>query len=91
MVAMVTIVINHVTGVYLIPVTKNMVSVQIHLDVNLDGNMDRQSVIYVCSRLIITSEQQTKTDECMNYKQLIKLKYESSEKLQNARLDRKKT
>ena len=46
MVAMVTIVINHVTGVYLIPVTKNMVSVQIHLDVNLDGNTDRRSVIY---------------------------------------------
>ena len=50
MVAMATIVINHVTGVYLIPVTKNMVSVQIHLDVNLDGNTDRRSVIYVCSR-----------------------------------------
>jgi hypothetical protein len=47
---MVTIVINHVTGVYLIPVTENMVSVQIHLDVNLDGNTDRRSVIYVCSR-----------------------------------------
>jgi hypothetical protein len=50
MVAMVTIVMNHVMDVYLIPVIKNMVSVQIHLDVNLDGNTGRRSVIYVCSR-----------------------------------------
>jgi membrane-bound inhibitor of C-type lysozyme len=49
MVAMVTIVINHVMDVYLIPVIKNMVSVQIHLDVNLEDSMDRRSVIYVCS------------------------------------------
>jgi len=45
---MVTIVINHVTGVYLIPVIKNRVSVQIQLDVNLDGSMyslDCRSVI----------------------------------------------
>jgi hypothetical protein len=46
---MVTIVINHVTGVYLIPVKKNLVSVQTHLDVNLDGNMDSRSVIKVYS------------------------------------------
>jgi hypothetical protein len=50
MVAMVTIVMNHVMDVYLIPVIKYMVPVQIHLDVNLDGNMGRRSVIYVCSR-----------------------------------------
>jgi hypothetical protein len=49
MVAMVTIVMNHVMDVYLIPVIKNMVSVQIHLDVNLDGNTGKRSVIYVCS------------------------------------------
>jgi len=36
---MATIVMNHVTGVYLIPVIKNRVSVQIQLDVNLDGSM----------------------------------------------------
>ena len=36
---MVTIVINHVTSVYLIPVIKNKVSVQIQLDVNMDGSM----------------------------------------------------
>ena len=44
---MVTIAINHVTGVYVIPVKKNMVGVQIHLDVNLDGNMAGRSVIKV--------------------------------------------
>jgi hypothetical protein len=32
---MLTIVISHVTGVYLILVTKNTVSVQMHLDVNI--------------------------------------------------------
>ena len=37
---MVTIAINHVTGVYLIPVKKNLVCVQIHLDVNLEDNLD---------------------------------------------------
>ena len=42
---MVTVVANHVTGVYLIPVKKKLVCVQIHLDVNLDGNMDSRSVI----------------------------------------------
>ena len=45
---MATIVINHVTDVYLIPVITNMVSVQIQLDVNLDGSMyslDSRSVI----------------------------------------------
>ena len=47
MVAMVTIAINLVTGVYLIPVKKNLVCVQIHLDVNLDGNLDSRSVIKV--------------------------------------------
>jgi len=44
---MVTIVINHVTGVYLIPVIKNKVSVQIQLNVNLDGSiycLDSRSV-----------------------------------------------
>jgi len=50
MVTMVTIVINHVTGVYLIPVIRKRVSVQIQLDVSLDGNTTSQSVIYVCSR-----------------------------------------
>ena len=49
MVAMDTIVMNHVMDVYLIPVIKYMVPVQIHLDVNLDGNTGRR-VIYVCSR-----------------------------------------
>ena len=45
---MVTIVIKHVTDVYLIPVIRNMVSVQIRLDANLDGSMDRNgSVIKV--------------------------------------------
>ena len=39
LVTMVTIAINHVTGVYLISVMKNRVSVQIQLDVNLDGSM----------------------------------------------------
>jgi hypothetical protein len=37
---MVTIVINHVTGVYLILVPRHMVTVKINLDVNLDGSMD---------------------------------------------------
>ena len=46
LVAMVTIVINHVTGVCLIPVIRTMVSVQIQLDVNLEDSMDsRGSVI----------------------------------------------
>jgi hypothetical protein len=36
---MVTIVISHAMDVYLIPVTKNLVFAEIHLDVNLDGNM----------------------------------------------------
>jgi hypothetical protein len=45
---MVTIVVNHVTGAYLIPVIKDRVSVQIQLNVNLDGSMyslDSRSVI----------------------------------------------
>jgi hypothetical protein len=37
---MVTIVINHVTVVYLILVPRHMVTVKINLDVNLDGSMD---------------------------------------------------
>jgi len=46
---MVIIVISHVTGVYLILVIRKMVYVQIHLDVNLDGNMNSHgSVIKVC-------------------------------------------
>jgi hypothetical protein len=36
---MVTIVISHAMDVYLILVTKNLVFAEIHLDVNLDGNM----------------------------------------------------
>jgi hypothetical protein len=47
LVTMVTTVANHVTGVYQMPVIRNMVSVQIRLDVNLDGNLDIQSVIRV--------------------------------------------
>ena len=42
---MVTIVIYHVKDVYQIHVIVNMVSVQILLDVNLDGNLGNQSVI----------------------------------------------
>ena len=54
MVVMVTIVINHVMGVYLIPVIKNMVSVQIQLDVKLEDSMDsRGSVIKVCKSNLI--------------------------------------
>jgi hypothetical protein len=46
---MVTIVINHVTGVYLITVIRKMVSVQIQLDVSLEDSIDsRGSVIKVC-------------------------------------------
>ena len=44
---MVTIVIRHVTGVYLIPVIRNMVSVQIRLDVNLDGSTAAQIAVEV--------------------------------------------
>jgi len=40
-VVLVTMVINHVSGVYLIPVIKKMVSVHIYLDVNLEDNLDR--------------------------------------------------
>jgi hypothetical protein len=47
LVAMVTIVINHVMGVYLIPVIWNMVSVQIQLDVNLDGSTAAQIAVEV--------------------------------------------
>ena len=42
-----TIVINHVTGVYLIPVIKEMVTVQTNLDVNLDGSIYRPNNISV--------------------------------------------
>jgi hypothetical protein len=42
---MVTIVIYHVMDVYQIHVIVSMVSVQILLDVNLDGNLGNQSVI----------------------------------------------
>ena len=45
LVTMVTIVIYHVKDVYQIHVIVSMVSVQIHLDVNLDGSLDKQSVI----------------------------------------------
>jgi hypothetical protein len=44
LVTMVTMVINHVAGVYLIPVIKKMVSVQIYLDVNLEDNWTAQEV-----------------------------------------------
>ena len=47
LVAMVTIVINHVMGVYLIPVIRNMVSVQIQLDVNLDSSTAAQIAVEV--------------------------------------------
>jgi hypothetical protein len=40
---MVTIVIYHVKDVYQIHVIVSMVSVQILLDVNLDGNLGNQS------------------------------------------------
>jgi hypothetical protein len=36
---MATIVINHVTGVYLIPVIMKMVSVQVKLDANCGGEI----------------------------------------------------
>jgi len=39
MVTMVIIVINHVMGVYLIPVKGYMTTLLINLDVNLDGSM----------------------------------------------------
>jgi hypothetical protein len=42
---MVTIVIYHVMDVYQIHVIVSMVSVQILLDVNLDGNLGNKSVI----------------------------------------------
>jgi hypothetical protein len=42
---MVTIVTNLVMDVYLIPVEKNMVSVQIPLDVNLDGDMNNRGSV----------------------------------------------
>jgi hypothetical protein len=42
---MVTNVIYHVMDVYQIHVIVSMVSVQILLDVNLDGNLGNQSVI----------------------------------------------
>ena len=42
---MVTIVIEHVMGVYQILVIRSMVSVQILLDVNPDGSLDKLSVI----------------------------------------------
>ena len=39
MVTMVTMVINHVMGAYLIPVKGYMATVLINLDVNLDGSV----------------------------------------------------
>ena len=42
---MVTSVIYHVMDVYQIHVIASMVSVQICLDVNLEGNLDNRSVI----------------------------------------------
>jgi len=47
MVAMISIVIHHVMGVYLMAVIRNMVFVKIHLDVSLDGSMDIRNVIKV--------------------------------------------
>jgi hypothetical protein len=44
---MISIVINHVMGVYLMTVIRNMVFAQIHLDVSLDGSMDIRNVIKV--------------------------------------------
>ena len=45
LVVMVTIVINLVTDVYLIPVIRKMVSVQIELDVNLEDSLDRRGSV----------------------------------------------
>jgi hypothetical protein len=42
---MVTTVVNRVMGVYQMPVIRNLVSAQILLDVNLDGNLVKRSVI----------------------------------------------
>jgi len=42
---MVTIVIYHVMDVYQVHVIVNMVSVQMFLDVNLDGSLDNRSAI----------------------------------------------
>jgi len=47
LVTMGTTVTNHVKGVYQMPVIRKMVSVQILLDANLDGNLDIQIVIRV--------------------------------------------
>ena len=44
MVPIATIIMNHVMGVYQIPVVGNLVSVQVLLDVILDGRQDMRSV-----------------------------------------------
>ena len=44
MVTIATTVMNHVMGVYQIPVVVNLVSVQVLLDVILDGRQDMRSV-----------------------------------------------
>ena len=54
---MVTIVIGHVTGVYLITVIGNLVFIQTQLDVNLEGylegRLDVSSVIKVYQRYVL--------------------------------------
>jgi len=53
--------------VYLIPVTKNLVFVEIHMDVNLDSNMySRGSVIYVYKQCFYLSYT---TNELINYQE----------------------
>jgi hypothetical protein len=61
LVTMVTMVINHVAGVYLIPVIKKMVSVHIYLDVNLEDNLDRwRSVVEILKQCLICFSYRTK-------------------------------
>jgi len=45
MVTIIVIAINHVMGVYLMPVIDNLVNVQIHLAANLEGSLDGKIVI----------------------------------------------
>ena len=60
-VVLVTMVINHVSGVYLIPVIKKMVSVHIYLDVNLEDNLDRwRSVVEILKQCLICFSYRTK-------------------------------
>jgi hypothetical protein len=61
LVTMVTMVINHVAGVYLIPLIKKMVSVHIYLDVNLEDNLDRcRSVVEILKQCLICFSYRTK-------------------------------